>query len=85
MTILLRPFRLAALVAFGALALASMAGDRASAQDIGSFDLNQPDAPIVIEAEQGIEWRRDEQVYIATGNAMVARGDISVHADVLKA
>lgn len=85
MTILFRPLRLAALFAFGAFALASIGGDRASAQDIGSFDLNQPDAPIVIEAEQGIEWRRDEQVYIATGNAMVARGDISVHADVLKA
>lgn len=85
MTILLRPFRLAALVAFGVLVLAAIGSDRAGAQDIGSFDLNQPDAPIVIEAEQGIEWRRDEQVYIATGNAMVARGDISVHADVLKA
>ena len=85
MTILLRRFRLAALFAFGALALASIGSDRASAQDIGNFDLNQPDAPIVIEAEKGIEWRRDEQVYIATGNAMVARGDIAVHADLLKA
>jgi lipopolysaccharide export system protein LptA len=85
MTILLRPFRLAALFAFGAVALASIGSDRASAQDLGSFDLNQPDAPIVIEAEKGIEWRRDEQVYIATGNAMVARGDIAVHADLLMA
>lgn len=85
MTILLRHLRLAALVAVGAFALATIDGDHARAQDIGSFDLNQPDAPIVIEAEKGIEWRREEQVYIATGNAMVARGDLSVHADLLKA
>ena len=85
MTILLRHFRLAVLLAVGACALATIGSDGAIAQDIGGFDLNQPDAPIVIEAEQGIEWRRDEQVYIASGNAMVARGDISVHADLLKA
>lgn len=85
MTILLQSFRLTALLAFGVFALATIGSDRASAQDIGNFDLSQPDAPIVIEAEQGIEWRRDEQVYIATGNAMVARGDMSVHADLLKA
>jgi lipopolysaccharide export system protein LptA len=83
MTILLRHLRFAAFLA--ALALATIGSDRANAQDIGNFGLNQPDAPIVIEAEQGIEWRRDEQVYIATGNAMVARGDIAVHADLLKA
>jgi len=85
MTILLQSFRLTALLAFGVFALATIGSDRVSAQDIGNFDLSQPDAPIVIEAEQGIEWRRDEQVYIATGNAMVARGDMSVHADLLKA
>ena len=85
MTIALRPVRIAALVAFGALAFATTGTDRAGAQEIGGFDLQQPGAPIVIEAEDGIEWRRDEQVYIARGNAMVARGDIAVHADLLKA
>ncbi len=85
MTVAPGSFRIAALAALGALALATAGADRAGAQEIGSFDLDQPNAPIVIEAEEGIEWRRDEQVYIARGNAMVARGDIAVHADVLKA
>lgn len=85
MTMALRPVRIAALVAFGALAFATTGTGRAGAQEIGGFDLQQPGAPIVIEAEEGIEWRRDEQVYIARGNAMVARGDIAVHADLLKA
>ncbi len=85
MTIALGPFRMAALAAFGAVALATAGNGSASAQEIGGFDLDQPGAPIVIEAEEGIEWRRDEQVYIARGNAMVARGDIAVHADLLKA
>jgi lipopolysaccharide export system protein LptA len=85
MTFARGPIRIAVLVAFGAFAIATAAVDRASAQDIGGFDLEQPGAPIVIEAEDGIEWRRDEQVYIARGNAMVARGDIAVHADLLKA
>lgn len=57
----------------------------AGAQSLGEFDVDQPGAPIVIDAEDGIEWRRDEQVYIARGNARIARGDIAVHADTLKA
>ena len=43
------------------------------------------DAPIAIEAEQGIEWQREKQVYIARGNARASRGDVTVYADSLTA
>ena len=34
--------------------------------------------PIEIEASDGIEWRRDEKVYIASGNAKAKRGAITL-------
>jgi lipopolysaccharide export system protein LptA len=43
------------------------------------------DVPIAIEAEQGIEWQREKQVYIARGNARASRGDVTVYADSLTA
>ncbi len=42
-------------------------------------------APLVIDADDGIEWRKDQQVYIARGNARAVRGDITVEADTLVA
>lgn len=39
--------------------------------------------PVAIEAASGIEWRRDEQVYIASGNAKATQGDVTVTADKL--
>ncbi len=41
--------------------------------------------PIEIEAEQGIEWFRDQQIVYARGNARAVRGDLIVTADVLGA
>lgn len=41
--------------------------------------------PLEINADDGIEWRRDEQLYVARGNALAVRGDISVYADVMSA
>lgn len=41
------------------------------------------EGPLEIEADEGIEWRRNEQVYIASGNAVARRGAVSVHADRL--
>jgi lipopolysaccharide export system protein LptA len=72
---------LAAMLALLALAAASPAG----AQSGAALDLESSDAPLEIVAEDGIEWRRDEKVYIARGNARAARGDMSVSADVLTA
>jgi lipopolysaccharide export system protein LptA len=43
------------------------------------------DQPLEINADEGIEWRRDEQLYIARGNAHAARGEISIFADVMTA
>ncbi len=41
--------------------------------------------PVTIEADNGLEWLRDENVYIARGNALATRGNFSVQADELKA
>jgi len=39
--------------------------------------------PVTIEADQGVEWRQNEQVYIARGNATAKRGDNTIRADAL--
>lgn len=54
------------------------------AQGLGG-NLRQGDSPLEINADEGIEWRRDEQKYIARGNARAARGEIEVYADILTA
>ena len=41
--------------------------------------------PIEVEAENGIEWRRDEKIVLARGNARAIRGDTKVTADTLSA
>lgn len=70
----------AAAVASGALTPAA-----AAAQSLGGVDLSSSDEPLEITAEDGIEWRRDEKLYIARGNARAARGELAVNADVLTA
>lgn len=47
--------------------------------------LGESNEPLAIDASEGIEWRSDEQVYIARGNARAAQGDIAVNADLLQA
>ena len=39
--------------------------------------------PLEINATDGIEWRRDEQVYIARGDASASRGGVTVYGDRL--
>jgi lipopolysaccharide export system protein LptA len=54
----------------------------------GAFAADKKDtAPqaIEIEADNGIEWVRDKQMYIAKGNARAARGDAQIFADQLTA
>jgi lipopolysaccharide export system protein LptA len=41
------------------------------------------DGPLEINASDGIEWRRDEQVYIARGDATASRGGVTVRGDRL--
>lgn len=63
-----------------ALALAPRA---AEAQAITTFQ--KSDDPLEISADFGIEWRRDSKVYIASGNARAAQGDLAVFAETLTA
>jgi lipopolysaccharide export system protein LptA len=51
--------------------------------DFGGGGLTSGGGPVEIDASDGIEWRRDEKVYIARGNARAARGDTSISADSL--
>jgi lipopolysaccharide export system protein LptA len=39
--------------------------------------------PLDIEADQGIEWQQNNNVYIARGNAHATRGNATVYADTL--
>ena len=43
------------------------------------------DAPVTINADNGIEWVRDEKKYIARGNASANRNNATIHADTLTA
>lgn len=63
----------------GALMLLSAS---AGAQNLGLGGSNDR-RPTDIEADNGIEWRQNEQVYIARGNAKASRGGSSVYADTL--
>ena len=72
-----RLFALATLVALLLLAVAVQAqslnfsGDR--------------DGPIEIFADDGIEWHQEQLVFVARGNARAVRGEVTVHADELRA
>lgn len=78
-----RSYRRAALwlaaVALGAFA----AVNSAAAQIAGGLD--GKGGTIEIEATDGIEWLRDQKVYIARGDAHAVSGDLEVFADVMKA
>lgn len=41
--------------------------------------------PIEVQADDGIEWQQDQQVFLARGNARATRGEVSVHSDLLRA
>ncbi|WP_422368989.1 LptA/OstA family protein [Pelagibius sp.] len=55
----------------------------AAGQAIGN--LQESDEPLEINAEDGIEWNRNDKTYIARGNARAASGDVEVLAEVLTA
>lgn len=65
----------------GSLLLGSLLGTE-SAWAQASFS---DGGPLEITAEEGIEWQRDEQLYLARGNAVAKRDDLTVRADVLAA
>jgi lipopolysaccharide export system protein LptA len=65
--------------------VARPAGAAAQDQPATAQTSNQGGLPIEIEADAGIEWRRNEKLYIARGNATAKRGDLTVIADTLSA
>lgn len=69
---------------FLALILASGLG-AGSAMAQGITGLQGGDEPLEINADEGIEWRRDSNQYVARGNARAAQGDLEVFADTLTA
>ena len=54
---------------------------------LGAFGLpsDKDGQPVAVEAEQGIEWQQQKQVYIARGNAKATRGEVTVYGQVLMA
>jgi lipopolysaccharide export system protein LptA len=64
------------------LAAMLLASHRVLAQ-LGPPDTSS--APINIQADSGIEWQQNKQLYIARGNAVAARGPATIKADTLLA
>lgn len=78
MTAMTRSFIAAlALTWFGLASALPAAAQNVSATQDGSR------GPLEINADEGIEWRRDSNQYIARGNARAAQADLEVFADVL--
>lgn len=71
--------RLAVLVLIGGYAAGS---DSTRAEATAS---SSPPGAIEILADQGIEWRQEEKIVVARGNARAVRGDLTVEAQVLSA
>ncbi len=63
-----------------ALLMAAASPMAASAQGMNILD-RKSDAPIEIEADDGIEWRQEDRTYIARGNVKVVRADVTLYAD----
>lgn len=66
----------------GALLVLAAAPAAAQGLALGQAGEHQP---IDIQADNGIEWQQNAQVYIARGNAVAKRGTSEVHADTLVA
>ena len=65
---------------------ASPASPPAAATGVGFGGAGQNDRrPLDIEADQGIEWQQNANIYVARGNARATRGNVTVYADTLTA
>lgn len=60
----------------------ALASPGAAFAQLGTTDSN---APISIQADSGIEWQQNQQLYIARGNATATRGPSTIKADTLMA
>ena len=48
-------------------------------------NLNNNDKPIEIFAEEGIEWHKNKNKYVAVGNAKVTSGSMTLQSDIIEA
>ena len=71
------------LFAIAALAVLLLSAVTAQAQSL-NFSGNG-DAPIEVFADDGLEWHQERLVFIARGDARAVRGEVTVHADELRA
>ena len=55
-----------------------------AAHGLGLIGSNS-DAPLQVDADEGIEWQQDQQIFIAHGNAVAVHGDVEIRADTLRA
>ncbi|QQR69676.1 MAG: hypothetical protein IPI58_03210 [Alphaproteobacteria bacterium] len=70
------------------LAQAAPAAPKAAdAQPAGASSLpgTGSDKPIEVTADESLEWRREEGMYVAKGRARAVQGDVAVTADLLTA
>src|SRR3546814_15510868 len=65
----------------GTLPLTGLSPSRAHAQSVER--LRESDQPLEINATYGFDCTRNEQTYIARGNARAASGDVDVLSDLL--
>ncbi|HVM80470.1 MAG TPA: LptA/OstA family protein [Stellaceae bacterium] len=82
------PLLLLSLLLLPGLASAEAAAPQGQKPGAGlGFDFGKGEGgkAVHVEADQGIEWRQSDRVYIARGNAKVTRGNATVHADTLTA
>jgi len=82
-----RPVRRTAPAVLAVLTAVWASGGAAQGLQTGAGLLGRGDSsqPIAIEADEGIEWQQQKQLYIARGNAKATRGDVTLTADTLTA
>lgn len=71
-----------------AVALAALVGTApapATAQGLPFGGESENDEPIEVDASEALEWREEDQVYIARGDARMRQGSVEVRGDVLTA
>ncbi len=73
----LRPYLLKTALIVTALAMGSMTTNTVFAQN--------EDNPLIVEADESLQWLRAENQYIATGNASAKQGDLLLTANVITA
>jgi lipopolysaccharide export system protein LptA len=77
--------RLAAALLTAALFTSPMASMPAHAQQPALPGIGDPNAPLEIEADNGLELYQDRQLVVAKGNVIATQGEVVLRADILSA